>query len=131
MKKMIFGALSLSALSACIDTFGVEEHNASRTDLETAEETILAMMENPAGVRRMEAFSDGGSRVIVCGLVNGQYSEGGYFGWIPFYVHLRNGTPTSAFVNPFYGSLGYDAVAYCDQARRGIGWEPSGGSFES
>ena len=103
MKKLMFG-LSVLAMAGCVIN-NVEAETAPIKDpavIQLAQQLVSGQMRDPEATRfknEYSAYKTKQGDYIVCGTLNAKNAMGGYVGYKPFYVRIRN-REVAAFAIP-------------------------------
>lgn len=87
--------LAVGSLAACVNNIEVQTTPARGSAVfEQAKVLVAERMRDPESTRfkpEYTAYKTSAGDTIVCGTVNAKNAMGGYVGYRPFYVRIRNG----------------------------------------
>ncbi|PWJ18103.1 hypothetical protein [Jannaschia seohaensis] len=116
MSRLVLLALPL--LSACVasEPVSVSPVALRAEDAQIAQTHIREALRDPEGARFRNArqFATAGGDQIICGEYNATNGFGGYVGYTPYYVRLREGLVDVAHITGGMAAVG------CRKAREGL-----------
>lgn len=95
MKKILLSLAAISVAGCVMNTIEAETTPTNnRSIIQTAEALVAERMRDPEATRFRDekaAYMTSGGDYIVCGTLNAKNAMGGYVGYKPYYVRIRNG----------------------------------------
>jgi hypothetical protein len=91
-------AIITASLMGCIDPNTIEASTTpinSASEVNRAQQLVSERMRDPEATRfkpEYQAYRTSVGDIIVCGTLNGKNAMGGYVGYKPYYVRIRNGS---------------------------------------
>lgn len=96
MNKILMGLAALSVAGCVMNTIEAQTTPTNnRAIIQTAEALVAERMRDPEATRfrdEKSAYMTSAGDYIVCGTLNAKNAMGGYVGYKPYYVRIRNGS---------------------------------------
>lgn len=104
LRTASFTLMAAFAISGCVDPNTVPVSSkpiSSRSAISQAKYLVSESMRDPEATRFKDEFGAyelSNGDIVVCGTVNGKNAMGGYVGYRPFYIRMRNNASASFHV---------------------------------
>lgn len=128
LSKIVTVSIFFFSLIGCINPNDTEANTTPTTSasvINRAQELVSDQMRDPEATRfksEYTAFTTSFGDTIVCGTLNGKNAMGGYVGYKPYYVRIRNGVIQAFHIvpeNDEYKVTLNDIVQVCSEAANG------------
>lgn len=128
MKNVLLCMAALIISGCGVDVNTIEAQTTPSNDrvaINRAEALVAQRMRDPEATRFLDekkAFTTSNGDYIVCGTVNAKNAMGGYVGYKPYYVRIRNGSVASLILPSESDQTGIDlktVIQACSDADTG------------
>lgn len=124
--KMIGLILAILGMAGCLNVVEATTYPVrSDSVFEEAKRLAADQLRDPEAARfksDYEAYRTSTGETIVCGTLNGKNAMGGYVGYKPFWIRIRNGVVMAFKMPSASDDYGYEAqsiLGKCAEARAG------------